>query len=282
MTHSPYAVASTREGVSGYARAARENEEFRGGFAFPNLTCVRRVAHTLQTMVSKKWVIMHDGDPHVDTEYDVPRPLVIGVAGGSGSGKTTVTKAILERVGQDRIALLSHDSYYTDLSHLPLEERTLVNLDHPDAFDNALYLQHLDALAQGQPVAVPSYDFTSYVRLPEVEIVQPQPVILIEGILIFADSQLRSRMSIKLFVDAESDLRLIRRINRDTVSRGRTVDSVIAQYLQTVRPMHLEFVEPSKRYADIIIPQGGQNRIAIDMVVAHIERMLHVYSQDHH
>jgi uridine kinase len=199
----------------------------------------------------------------------IPRPLVIGVAGGSGSGKTTVTKAILQRVGRERIALLPHDSYYRDLSHLPLEQRARVNFDHPDAFDNALYLAHADALIHGQPVALPTYDFTSYVRLPKVVAVEPRPVILI-----FADAALRERMSIKLFVDAESDLRIIRRIQRDTRTRGRTVASVIDQYLRTVRPMHLEFVEPSKRYADIIIPSGGLNSIAIDMVVARIERLL--------
>jgi uridine kinase len=199
---------------------------------------------------------------------------VIGVAGGSGSGKTTVTRAILERVGRERIALLPHDSYYRDLSHMPLEQRARVNFDHPDAFDNALYLAHLDALIHGQQIALPTYDFANYVRLPQVLPVAPQPVVLVEGILIFADAALRERMNIKLFVDAESDLRIIRRIQRDTRSRGRTVESVIEQYLRTVRPMHLEFVEPSKRYADIIIPQGGLNSIAIDMVVARVERML--------
>lgn len=201
-------------------------------------------------------------------------PFVIGVAGGSGSGKTTVTAAILERVGRTRIALLPHDSYYHDLSHLPLEQRAQVNLDHPDAFDNTLYLTHLDALIRGEPVAMPTYDFTTYVRLPEVVIVAAQPVVLVEGILIFADAQLRSRMSVKLFVDTESDLRIIRRIQRDTTSRGRSFESVIEQYLTSVRPMHLEFVEPSKRYADIIIPIGGLNTVAINMVVATIEQMI--------
>lgn len=201
-------------------------------------------------------------------------PFVIGVAGGSGSGKTTVTAAILERVGRTRIALLPHDSYYHDLSHLPLEQRAQVNLDHPDAFDNTLYLAHLDALIRGEPVAMPTYDFTTYVRLPEVVIVAAQPVVLVEGILIFADAQLRSRMSVKLFVDTESDLRIIRRIQRDTTSRGRSFESVIEQYLTSVRPMHLEFVEPSKRYADIIIPIGGLNTVAINMVVATIEQMI--------
>jgi uridine kinase len=209
-----------------------------------------------------------------EAESNVRRPLVIGVAGGSGSGKTTVTEAILERVGRERIALLPHDAYYQDLSHLPLEQRAQVNFDHPYAFDNTLYLAHLDALVAGQQVEMPTYDFTTYVRLPEVMIVSPQPVVLLEGILIFADAALRERMGIKLYVDAESDLRIIRRIERDTRNRGRTVESVIEQYLNTVRPMHLEFVEPSKRYADIIIPNGGLNETAIDMVVARIERML--------
>ncbi|MEO7911421.1 MAG: uridine kinase [Roseiflexaceae bacterium] len=206
------------------------------------------------------------------------RSLVIGVAGGSGSGKTTVMHAILERVGHERVAVLPHDAYYRDLAHLALKDRTQVNFDHPDAFDNALYLAHLDELTHGQQVAMPTYDFANYVRLPDVLNVLPQPVVLLEGILIFADAQLRARMGIKIFVDAESDLRIIRRIQRDTHSRGRSIDSVIEQYLKTVRPMHLEFVEPSKRYADIIIPNGGLNTIAIDMVVAKIEQLLDAQS----
>jgi uridine kinase len=209
-----------------------------------------------------------------NAENNVFPPLVIGVAGGSGSGKTTVVNAILARVGAQRVAVLPHDAYYRDLSHLPLEERAHVNFDHPDAFDNTLYLAHLDALVSWQQVAMPTYDFATYVRLTEVVQVLPQPVVLLEGILIFADAQLRARMGIKIFVDAESDLRIIRRIQRDTRSRGRTVESVIEQYLKTVRPMHLEFVEPSKRYADIIIPNGGLNAIAIDMVVAKLEQLL--------
>lgn len=209
-----------------------------------------------------------------EMEQTVNRPLVIGVAGGSGSGKTTVSNAILERVGRERIALLQHDAYYRDLAHLPFAERTQMNFDHPDSFDNELYVAHIDALLGGQPVLVPHYDFANYIRLPESILVAPQPVILLEGILIFADSALRSRMDIKLFVDTADDLRFIRRMQRDVVSRGRTVDSVVDQYLRSVRPMHLEFVEPSKRYADIIIPLGGQNMIAIDMVTARIERML--------
>ncbi len=202
------------------------------------------------------------------------RPLVIGVAGGSGSGKTTVSHAILERVGRERIAFLQHDSYYNDLSHLPLNERQQVNFDHPNAFDNNLFAEHLDTLIRGEPVDVPTYDFAAYVRLLGKERVDPHPVVLLEGILIFADAELRKRMDIKLFVDAEGDTRFIRRLQRDIRDRGRTVESVINQYMKTVRPMHLEFVEPSKRYADIIIPRGGLNAIAIDMVVARIERLL--------
>ncbi len=202
------------------------------------------------------------------------RPLVIGVAGGSGSGKTTVTNAIVDRVGHDRIAVLPHDSYYQDLAHLPLNQRAHINFDHPDSFDNELYLAHIDTLIHGEPVAMPTYDFASYVRLTEIQLISPRPVILLEGILIFADAALRERMDVKLYVDAESDLRIIRRIQRDTTNRGRTVESVIEQYLRTVRPMHLEFVEPSKRYADIIIPTGGLNQIAIDIVATRIESML--------
>jgi uridine kinase len=209
-------------------------------------------------------------------EHDVQRPLVIGVSGGSGSGKTTVMEAILERVGRERIAVLPHDAYYRDLSHLPLEERAKINFDHPDSFDNTLFLEHVDALIAGQTVPMPVYDYATYVRFPHVAAVAPRPVVLIEGILIFADAAIRARMDVKIFVDAESDLRIIRRIQRDTRSRGRTVESVIEQYLKTVRPMHLEFVEPSKRYADIIIPNGGLNAIAIDMIVARIERLLAV------
>jgi uridine kinase len=202
------------------------------------------------------------------------RPLVIGVAGGTGSGKTTVSSAIVERVGRERIAFLQHDSYYRDLAHLPFEQRVQVNFDHPDAFDNTLFLTHIDALVRGETVSEPRYDFANYVRLPETSEVAPRQVIMLEGILIFADAALRERMDIKLFVDTEGDLRFIRRLQRDIAERGRTVESVIEQYMRTVRPMHLEFVEPTKRYADIIIPRGGLNAVAIDMVVARIEGLL--------
>jgi uridine kinase len=203
------------------------------------------------------------------------RPLIIGVAGGSGSGKTTVSDAIVKQVGPERIALLQHDSYYCDLSHLPFEQRTQFNFDHPDAFDNQLFLEHVDALSRGETIQVPYYDFANYVRLPQTQTVEPRQVILIEGILIFVDEALRERMDIKLFVDTASDLRFIRRLQRDILTRGRTTESVIEQYLRTVRPMHLQFVEPTMSYADIIIPRGGLNQVAIDMIVARIERLLH-------
>jgi uridine kinase len=202
------------------------------------------------------------------------RPLVIGVAGGSGSGKTTVSRAILERVGRERIAFLQHDWYYRDLSHLPLDARRNVNFDHPDAFDNELFIRQLDALVGGAPVAAPTYDFATYTRGAATADIAPRQGILLEGILLFADAALLERMDVKLFVEAASDLRFIRRLDRDIHERGRTLGSVIEQYLQTVRPMHLEFVEPTKRYADIIIPRGGLNTIAIDMVVARIELLL--------
>ena len=219
--------------------------------------------------------------PAASAAGSLPHPLVIGVAGGSGSGKTTVSRAILDRVGHERIAFLQHDWYYRDLAHLPLEQRRSVNFDHPDAFDNELCIAQLDALIRGEAVAAPTYDFASYTRGTATTLIRPHPVILVEGILIFADADLRARMEVKLFVDAEGDLRIIRRIERDIHERGRSLESVIDQYLKTVRPMHQEFVEPSKRYADIIIPRGGLNAIAIDMVVARIEGLLAARAQIH-
>lgn len=207
-------------------------------------------------------------------------PVVIGVAGGTGSGKTTVSQAILERVGPSRIAYIQHDSYYRDLSHLSLEERAQVNFDHPAELDNELLIEHLHALCDQQPVEVPIYDFTRYNRTGETILVEPRPVVLVEGILIFSDKALRDQMDIKIYVDTDADLRFIRRLERDIKERGRMLDTVIDQYLHTVRPMHLEFVEPSKRYADIIIPRGGLNAIAIDMVVARIEGMLTAFQSE--
>lgn len=202
------------------------------------------------------------------------RPVVIGIAGGTGSGKTTVAEAIVRRIGPEYIALIQQDSYYKDQSHLPMEERAQINYDHPDSLDTDLLIQHLKELLNGRPVEVPIYDFTTYTRTLYTRRVEPRPVILVEGILVFVEKALRDLFDIKIYVDADPDIRFIRRLQRDIAERGRTMESVIRQYLSTVRPMHLEFVEPSKRYADIIIPEGGFNTVALDMIVARIRSML--------
>lgn len=202
-----------------------------------------------------------------------PDPLVIGIAGGSGSGKTTVAQAILQRVGPDRIAFLQHDSYYKDLRGLPPAQRNEFNFDHPNSLETELLVRHIAALRNGKAVQVPIYDFSTDSRTAETFTVQPRNVILVEGILIFTEAALRKVFDIKIFVDTDPDLRFIRRLERDIHERGRTTDSVVKQYLHTVRPMHLEFVEPSKRYADIIIPEGGHNQAALDMVVARVEAL---------
>ncbi len=202
------------------------------------------------------------------------KPITIGVAGGTGSGKTTVALKILERVGFDRIAYVSHDSYYRDASDLPPGERAQLNFDHPDSLDNELLIVHLAELQANRSVEIPIYDFKTHSRTTQTRRVDPQPVILLEGILIFADKRLREMMDVKLFVDTDADMRFIRRLQRDINERGRSVDSVIQQYLHTVRPMHLEFVEPSKRYADVIIPEGGFNEVAIEMVAARLRALV--------
>ncbi|MGQ9849246.1 MAG: uridine kinase [Aggregatilineaceae bacterium] len=201
-------------------------------------------------------------------------PVTIGVAGGTGAGKTTVSHAILERVGTENIAYLEHDAYYKDLRDLPYPPGQPINFDHPDTLETSLLIEHILKLKHGEAVAVPVYDFTTFRRLDEVRIVQPQPIILVEGILIFAEPELRKLFDVRIFVDTDPDIRFIRRLKRDLAERGRTVDSVIDQYLNSVRPMHLDFVEPSKRYADVIIPEGGMNLVAIDMVAARIRSML--------
>ncbi|HIG73415.1 MAG TPA: uridine kinase [Bacteroidetes bacterium] len=200
--------------------------------------------------------------------------VVIGIAGGSGSGKTTVQRRVMEAFGPRRIALLDHDAYYVDLSHLDPEARARFNFDHPDALETSLMVQHLDALLRGEAIEKPTYDFTTHSRRVETETVEPRSVIVVEGILVLAEPDLRDRMDIKLYVDAPDDVRLMRRMERDLHERGRSVDSVLGQYRRTVRPMHLEFVEPSKRYADVIIPRGGQNKVAIDMVLARVQTLL--------
>jgi len=201
-------------------------------------------------------------------------PLIIGIAGGSGSGKTTVAQTILQRVGPDRISFLQHDAYYKDLSGLPPAQRAEVNFDHPNSLETELLTQHILQLKSGQPVEVPIYDFSTHSRTKRTYTVQPRGVILVEGILIFTEAALRELFNVKIFVDTDSDLRFIRRLERDISERGRTTETVVKQYLSTVRPMHLEFVEPSKRYADVVIPEGGFNAAALDMVVARIETML--------
>jgi uridine kinase len=202
------------------------------------------------------------------------RPVVVGVGGGTGSGKTTVADAILARVGRERVALIAHDAYYRDLSHLPFEERVKTNFDHPDSLETELLVAHLDALCAGRAAEVPVYDFSTHTRTEKTRRVVPRPVVLVEGILVFVERALRERFDIKVYVDADADLRFIRRLQRDIAERGRTMESVIAQYLDTVRLMHLEFVEPSKRYADVIIPRGGFNEVAVDMVATRVMAMI--------
>ncbi len=202
------------------------------------------------------------------------RSVVIGLAGGSGSGKTTVLRRILQAFGPESIAVLDHDSYYRDLSHLPLEERAQFNFDHPDALETPLLRFHLDCLMEGKPVEKPVYSFKTHAREQVTEQVLPHPVIIVEGILVLAEPLLRERMDIKLFVDTADDVRLMRRIRRDLFERGRPIESILNQYEKTVRPMHLEFVEPSKRQADLIIPHGGENQVAIEMVLARVSLLL--------
>jgi uridine kinase len=194
-------------------------------------------------------------------------PFVIGVAGGSGSGKTTVVRRIIGSIGDDQVTVLEHDRYYRDRNDLRLEERAALNYDHPDSLETDLLVRHLHELRAGRPVEVPEYDFARYARQSETVTALPRKAIIVEGILIFADAALRGLMDVKVFVDADDDTRFIRRLQRDLAERGRTVASVIEQYLGTVKPMHLEFVEPSKRYADIIIPVGGHNTVAIDILL---------------
>jgi uridine kinase len=195
------------------------------------------------------------------------KSFVIGVAGGSGSGKTTVVRRIVDSLGPEQVTLLDHDRYYRDRNDLRLEERAALNYDHPDALETDLLVRHVRELKGGKPVDVPQYDFTRHARLSETETFQPRRALIVEGILVFTDAALRDLMDIKVFVDTDSDTRFIRRLQRDVAERGRTMESVIDQYQSTVKPMHLEFVEPSKRYADVIIPLGGHNTVAVDLLL---------------
>ncbi len=201
-------------------------------------------------------------------------PLVIGIAGGTGSGKTTVANVILQRAGAHNIAYLPHDAYYKDLSVLTANQRHEVNFDHPDSLDTPLLVEHVRQLKSGNAIEMPVYDFKTHSRTSQTATILPQPVIVVEGILIFAEPELRELFDVRIFVDTDADIRFIRRLQRDIAERGRSTESVINQYIHTVRPMHLEFVEPSKRYADVIIPEGGLNVVAMDLVVARIQALL--------
>ena len=207
-------------------------------------------------------------------EMDGPKPFVIGVAGGTGSGKTTVSTRIQEAVGQQHIAYLQHDNYYRDQGHLSFEERSKANYDHPDSLETDLMVRHLSELRAGRPVDIPIYNFARHRRMAEIEHIEPSQIVLVEGILIFAEPALRELFDMRIFVDTDADIRFIRRVRRDMNERGRSLDSVIGQYIATVRPMHLEFVEPSKRYADIIVPAGGHNRVAMEMIVSRLYAIL--------
>jgi len=207
------------------------------------------------------------------------RTLVIGICGGTGSGKTTISERIIRVLPEGSVLVLHQDHYYKDLPHLPLEERARQNFDHPDSMDTPLLVEHVRRLRAGYPVERPVYDFTQHRRLPETVSLEPRPALILEGILIFDSPALRELMDIKIFVDTDADLRFIRRLTRDLRERGRTLESVMQQYLTTVRPMHLEFVEPSKRYADLIVPEGGYNQVAMDVFMARIESKLREFRQ---
>jgi uridine kinase len=201
-------------------------------------------------------------------------PLTIGVAGGTGSGKTTVANVILDRVGKQQISYLPHDAYYRDFGNLPPDQKAAMNFDHPDSLETELMIEHIKQLKSGSAVEIPVYDFSTNSRTDRTIRVEPHPVIIVEGILLFTDKELRDLLDIKIFVDTDPDIRFIRRLQRDINERGRTTESVIRQYLKTVRPMHLDFVEPSKRYANVIIPEGGLNEVAMEMVIARIESLV--------
>lgn len=203
--------------------------------------------------------------------------LLIGIAGGSGSGKTTIANAIYERLGTHNVEIISQDSYYNDHTHLTMEEREQINYDHPESFENHLLIQHLKQLKEGHSVNIPVYDFTIHTRSKNTVMVRPKPVIILEGILIFADPKLRSIMDIKVFVDTDPDVRILRRAIRDTTKRGRTLESINRQYLATVKPMYEAYVEPSKKFANIIVPEGGKNEVAINLLVSWIEK----YVEEH-
>lgn len=226
-------------------------------------------------------VTMPRQDTHCVVAIDVRRvagapmkPLIIGIAGGTGSGKSTVARKVAEALPDASVAFLEMDAYYRDFRHLTLQQLHHVNWDHPDAFDVELLTSHLSALSRGEAVEMPVYEFASHSRSTRTKPIRPADVVVIDGILLLSDPSVRDLCDVKVFVDADPDVRLIRRIRRDTAVRGRTLESVLEQYLTTVQPMHLQFVEPSKRYADVIVPRGGSNTVAIEMIVAKIQRRL--------
>ncbi len=202
------------------------------------------------------------------------RPVVLGVAGGSGSGKSTVVREVTRILGSEVVSVLRHDAYYRDQSHLEFEERVEVNYDHPDSLETELLIRHVEAILQRETVDVPTYDFTTHTRRAETGRVEPHPLLILDGILILADRELRELMDLKVYVDTEADVRLMRRTRRDMRKRGRSAESVMAQFEATVRPMHQEFVEPSKRYADMLVPEGGYNRLAVDLVVTKVKALM--------
>jgi uridine kinase len=208
------------------------------------------------------------------------KPFLIGIAGGTGSGKTTVARRIYDSLHLDAAVFIDYDAYYKELGHLSLDERAGINFDHPDSLDNDLIVHHLNELIAGRPIEKPVYDFAHHTRAADSIPVRPRDVILVDGILLFAEPRLREMFDLKIFVDTDADVRFIRRLRRDIEERGRTMDMVIEQYLTTVRPMHFEFVEPTKRYADVIIPRGGQNRAGIDVVAARIRERLAQKARD--
>ena len=208
------------------------------------------------------------------------KPIIIGVTGGSGGGKTSVSRAILSNFPDEKIAMIEHDSYYKDQSHLTFEERIKTNYDHPFAFDTDLMIEHINELIAGRPVDIPIYDYTQHTRSEKTYRQEPQDVFIVEGILVLEDKRLRDLMDIKIFVDADDDDRLMRVMARDIIERGKTVETVIERYTKTVKPMYLQFIEPSKRYADIIIPQGGHNKVAVDIISATIEKSLQKKNAD--
>jgi uridine kinase len=197
-------------------------------------------------------------------------PLVLGIAGGSGSGKSTIARAIIDALPKGAGVLLQQDHYSRPQSHRPPEERERVNYDHPDALELDLLASHIDSLRRREPVVRPTYDFTTHDRAPMGQPIDPTPVVVVEGILVLADERLRSRFDVKLFVDTDADIRLMRRVRRDLEKRGRTFPQIRKQYYDTVRPMHLAFVEPSKRFADLVVPEGGQNKVALDFIMSHL------------